>query len=118
MVTDPVSRVIAAFQIHGVDIDHVWCSSSVSTTSHGTLVSTTIFTLPNKHRSTGSAKAGKLFHVQDKASFPKRKIPDYVLPINHAFLSQYEPWKTGRYKSYTPKELVDIVARIFVLVSL
>lgn len=28
----------------------------------------------------------------------------------------YELWKTGRYKSYTPSDLVDLVARILALV--
>lgn len=28
----------------------------------------------------------------------------------------YELWKTGRYKSYTPSALVDLVARILALV--
>lgn len=28
----------------------------------------------------------------------------------------YELWKTGRYKSYTPSDLVDLVARVLALV--
>jgi hypothetical protein len=32
------------------------------------------------------------------------------------FLGLYELWKTGRYKSYPPSTLIDLVARILALV--
>ena len=38
----------------------------------------------------------------------------YVCAIFHSGL--YELWKTGRYKSYPPNVLVDLVARILALV--
>ena len=36
--------------------------------------------------------------------------------LNYLSLGLYELWKTGRYKSYPPGVLVDLVARILALV--
>lgn len=40
----------------------------------------------------------------------------YMEVISNLFSGLYELWKTGRYKSYPPSGLIDLIARILALV--